>query len=393
MREERQSTVVALMETSCRRTVIRNQKTTQRSKKLKLRTVAVYGGVFLFVITFLALSYQTGGVATQQGVASASQPVSRQDDTTKITKVSVDQLAATNAAANLAEATNLPAAGDLREATTTLSVKKELSQGDVEIISKPQIVQPEKTVQRGVVSYVTKQGDTIESIAKSFKISAQTLRWANNMNSDAVEPGRSLIVPRINGVVYTVKDGDTVQLLAQRYKSNVERILLYNGLNAGANLQAGIRLVLPDGVLPEEEQPGYVARRPTPSYAYNSRGYQRRQISSSYARASVGNRYASGNCTWYVYERRLALGRPIGSFWGNANTWSASARAAGYIVNRIPAPGAIFQSAAGGGGYGHVGIVERVEGGRVFVSDMNFAGYGVVTHRELPNPGSYNYIH
>ena len=30
---------------------------------------------------------------------------------------------------------------------------------------------------------------------------------------------------------------------------------------------------------------------------------------------------------------------------------------------------------------------------RVFVSDMNFAGYNVITHRELTNPGAYNYIH
>ena len=107
--------------------------------------------------------------------------------------------------------------------------------------------------------------------------------------------------------------------------------------------------------------------------------------------ASVGNRYAPGNCTWYSYERRLALGRPIGSFWGNANTWAASARAAGFTVNKTPAPGAIFQSS--GGYYGHVGIVDRVENGRVFVSDMNFAGYNVITHRELTNPGAYNYIH
>ncbi len=44
------------------------------------------------------------------------------------------------------------------------------------------------------------------------------------------------------------------------------------------------------------------------------------------------------NCTWYVYERRLQLGRPISSFWGNANTWATSARAAGFVVNNTPAP-------------------------------------------------------
>jgi putative secretory antigen len=107
--------------------------------------------------------------------------------------------------------------------------------------------------------------------------------------------------------------------------------------------------------------------------------------------ASVGNRYAAGNCTWYAYERRLQLGRPIGSFWGNANTWATSARAAGFVVNNTPAPGAIFQTTAGY--YGHVGIVERVENGVVYVSDMNYAGYGIITHRTLNGAGGYLYIH
>lgn len=384
------------METSAQEKIIRNRKMARQGGASKLHIMSVYGGVFLFVVAVLALSYQTGGVPSQQGVAAAAQSIVRQEDNSaKTTKVSVDQLAAANAAASLAEAASLPAAGDLREATTTLSVKKELSQSDSEIISKPQIIQPEKTVQRGITSYVTKQGDNLESIAKSFNISSQTLRWANNTNSDAVEVGKTLIVPRANGVVYTVKDGDTAESIAQKYKADAERILLFNDIAAGANLSAGTRLLLPDGILPENEQPGYVARRSSGYRSYGSPNSVSPVSSAraSYARASVGNRYAAGNCTWYAYERRLALGRPIGSFWGNANTWAASARVAGFVINRIPAPGAIFQTAAGGGGYGHVGIVERVEGGRVFVSDMNFAGYGVVTHRELPSPGSYNYIH
>ena len=93
---------------------------------------------------------------------SASQPVAPSagpaHETNKANKVSVDQLAAANAVTDLAETVNLPTAGDLREATATLSIKKELAQGDTEVISKPQIVQPEKSAQRGIKTYVTKQG-------------------------------------------------------------------------------------------------------------------------------------------------------------------------------------------------------------------------------------------
>ena len=141
---------------------------------------------------------------------SASQPVAPSTgpahETNKANKVSVDQLAAANAVTDLAETVNLPTAGDLREATATLSIKKELAQGDTEVISKPQIVQPEKSAQRGIKTYVTKQGDTINSIAKKFNVTAQTVRWANNTTSDAVEAGKTLIIPMVDGVVYTVKD-------------------------------------------------------------------------------------------------------------------------------------------------------------------------------------------
>ena len=185
-----------------------------------------------------------------------------------------------------------------------------------------------------------------------------------------------------------MREGDTIAAIASKYKVDAERVLLYNSLDRVAQPTVNTRIVLPGGELPENERPGYVAPRGGRSGNSHS-GYS--GVSYGNVAASVGNRYAPGNCTWYSYERRLALGRPIGSFWGNANTWAASARAAGFTVNKTPAPGAIFQSS--GGYYGHVGIVDRVENGRVFVSDMNFAGYNVITHRELTNPGAYNYIH
>ena len=163
---------------------------------------------------------------------------------------------------------------------------------------------------------MTKNGDTMNTVAKKFKISAQTLRWANNTDSDAIEPGKTLTVPLVDGVVYTVKSGDTTQSLAEKYKTSAERIVLYNDIEEKTGLNVGARVVLPGGELPETERPGYVAPRPrygnryASSYGSASGGTATR----SSAIASVGNRYAAGNCTWYAYERRLQLGRPIDSF-------------------------------------------------------------------------------
>lgn len=385
MREERQFGRSADGNINARRTIIRNHFTSLRSKKRKLQSFAIYGGIFLLTISFLIYGNSGSNVSAERSKTLASSETTGVSSVSKSAKsktASVDELAAANAVTNLAETAELPSAGDLRESETSLTIKKSLSQNDAEVITKPDIVKPDTSAARGISSYVTKEGDTMESIAKKFKISSQTLRWANNTTSDAVEPNKTLVVPLVDGIVYTIKDGDTAQSLAEKYKTSAERVVLYNDIDDGAKLSIGSRIVLPGGELPENERPGYVASRSRSTTTNASR---------SWLTASVGNRYAAGNCTWYAYERRMQLGRPIGSFWGNANTWATSARAAGFVVNNTPAPGAIFQTTAGY--YGHVGIVERVENGVVYVSDMNYAGYGIITHRTLNGAGGYLYIH
>ena len=384
-----------------RSTIIRNHFITLRGKKRKLRSFIVYGGIFLLTISFLVYGNSSNNVVAEKPKTLASAEAS--NTSTSITSgaakaktVSVDKLAAASAVTNLAETAELPSAGDLRESETSLTIKKNLSQNDSEVITKPDIVKPDTSAARGISSYVTKEGDNIEKIAKKFKISPQTLRWANNTTSDAIEPNKTLIVPLIDGVVYTVKDGDTAQSLADKYKTSAERVVLYNDIDDGSKLTAGARIVLPGGELPETERPGYVAPRGRSSYGNSSYGSSTTTSASrSWLTASVGNRYAPGNCTWYAYERRLQLGRPIGSFWGHAKAWSTSARAAGVLVNNTPAPGAIIQNTWGGYGYGHVGIVERVDGQNIYVSDMNYAGYNVISSRTIPlaEAGRYSFIH
>ena len=389
MREERQFGRGADGNINARRTIIRNHFTSLRSKKRKLQSFAIYGGIFLLTISFLIYGNSGSNVSAERSKTLASSETTGVSSVSKSAKsktASVDELAAANAVTNLAETAELPSAGDLRESETSLTIKKSLSQNDAEVITKPDIVKPDTSAARGISSYVTKEGDTMESIAKKFKISSQTLRWANNTTSDAVEPNKTLVVPLVDGVVYTVKDGDTAQSLAEKYKTSAERVVLYNDIDDGAKLSTGSRIVLPGGELPENERPGYVASRSRSTTTNASR---------SWLTASVGNRYAAGNCTWYAYERRMQLGRPIGSFWGHAKAWSDSARAAGFVVNNTPAPGAIIQNVWGGFGYGHVGIVERVDGQNIYIMEMNYRGYNIISPRTIPlaEVHRYNFIH
>ena len=389
MREERQFGRGASGNIGARRTIIRNHFTSLRSKKRKLQSFAIYGGIFLLTISFLIYGNSGSNVSAERSKTLASSETTGVSSVSKSAKsktASVDELAAANAVTNLAETAELPSAGDLRESETSLTIKKSLSQNDAEVITKPDIVKPDTSAARGISSYVTKEGDTMESIAKKFKISSQTLRWANNTTSDAVEPNKTLVVPLVDGIVYTIKDGDTAQSLAEKYKTSAERVVLYNDIDDGAKLSIGSRIVLPGGELPENERPGYVASRSRSTTTNASR---------SWLTASVGNRYAAGNCTWYAYERRMQLGRPIGSFWGHAKAWSDSARAAGFVVNNTPAPGAIIQNVWGGFGYGHVGIVERVDGQNIYIMEMNYRGYNIISPRTIPlaEVHRYNFIH
>lgn len=105
---------------------------------------------------------------------------------------------------------------------------------------------------------------------------------------------------------------------------------------------------------------------------------------SSVARIASANSYSWGQCVWYVATRRAV------PMWGNANQWLANARAAGWATGNVPKVGAIAWT---GRGYaGHVAIVEAVNGNQVTVSDMNYAGLGVVTTR-LTSASEWVYIY
>lgn len=370
--------------TALGQTVFTQYKKNTKTKGFpKPAALASYVGVFLLVITLVAIGYQppqktenvAANVAPAVGTATGS-----------VAQPSVDQVIATSVVGDIAERANLPIAPNVAELAVSLSVKSELAQTDDTMISKPQIVQP-TAGSRDIKTYTAKAGDSVTAVASQYGISALTLKWANNLTSDALEPGKQLAIPPVDGIVYTVKEGDTVASLASKYGADASRIVTFNDLEI-SGLTKDTRIVIPGGTLPETERPGYVAPRASYSSGGNSFG-----ASTSRALASAGNRYAPGNCTWYAYERRMQLGRPIGSFWGNGSAWASSARAAGFTVNNSPAPGAIMQN---GGGYGHVAVVESVDGaGNVTVSEMNYAGYNVVSSRTLSagQAAGYNFIH
>lgn len=334
--------------------------------------LSTYIGVFLLIVTLVAIGYQPPQRIENVAAITATAP---QPNPATVTAPAVDEVVATSLAGDIAQRANLPIVSNVAELSVSLAVKSELAQSDSSTITKPQIVETASD-SREIKSYTTKPGDTAQSVAAQYGISPTTLKWANGLSSDALDAGKTLKVLPIDGVAYTVKSGDTAESLAGKYAVDASRIVTYNDLEL-AGLTPGQQIILPSANLPETERPGYVA--PT---TRSSGGSSSAVIgTTANFNASAGNRYAFGWCTWYAYERRAQMGRPIGSFWGNASAWSYSARAAGFTVNNMPAAGAIFQTGGGYGGMGHVGIIDSVdlESGTVTYSDMNgLAGFGRV---------------
>jgi surface antigen len=81
----------------------------------------------------------------------------------------------------------------------------------------------------------------------------------------------------------------------------------------------------------------------------------------------------SRECVSWAGWRRQQLGRPVYA-WGNANQWASGARAAGYRVDSTPEVGAVAQTSAGA--FGHVAVVEAIQGSNVIVSEMNYDDAG-----------------
>ena len=91
---------------------------------------------------------------------------------------------------------------------------------------------------------------------------------------------------------------------------------------------------------------------------------------NKYAPDAAGNRYAAGNCTWYVKSMRP----DIGNFWGNANTWYQNAKAQGWSVGDLPKKGAAATTTQGWAG--HVAYVTGVSLDQKWVTirEMNYGG-------------------
>lgn len=232
---------------------------------------------------------------------------------------------------------------------------------------------------REAQTYQVKNGDTPSLIAAKFGVSTNTILWANNLSETSlIKPGDKLAVLPVTGLKYKVQKSDSLDAIVAKYNSDKQKVLAYNNLPADEKLQTGQEIILPDGyisapALTPTAAGARLATTPgTAGYATSSVATSSLRVDS---RAGAGHRFPYGYCTWYVAQRKYV---PWG---GNAGAWLSNARASGKATGRAPKAGAIIVT--GESRWGHVGIVEKVNGNSVTISEMNYAGFGKKSTRTI----------
>ncbi|HSW74975.1 MAG TPA: CHAP domain-containing protein [Candidatus Saccharimonadales bacterium] len=268
----------------------------------------------------------------------------------------LDQLSSADIAANASLAARLPETTAVINSADTAKAELAVTVNN-NVVAKPQVVATALKSRHDIQTYITASGDTISSVAAKFNVTSDSIRWSNNLTGDAVEAGKKLLIPPVNGIVYTVQANDTPQSLASKYNASADQIVAYNDAEIGG-LRPGEQIIIPNG---QVQKTVYTT---TASYGF------------AFGTSAVYgyNGYDWGFCTWYVANRVSVPGN-----WGNANTWDNLAPLSGWTVSSTPRVGAIAQTDRGS--EGHVAYVEAVsdDGSQIKYSDMNgLAGFGRV---------------
>ncbi len=238
--------------------------------------------------------------------------------------------------------------------------------------SNPDSIQ--KLVSRQVQVYETQPFDTVYTVAEKFKVTPKTIRETNSLPNNALKPGWQLIIPPIDGIVVQYSNPNlTLTDIAKTYNADIKKIVSYNGLeDEEDNVDLGEYLIIPGGSLPQE--------KPKPQKPTDNQQQTPAKFKPAIPKAqsvSGNHKFAAGYCTDYV-ARKVA-----GIKWGgNANQWIANSKAYGATVDKNPAAGAILVTNENRR-YGHVAYIEKVVGDQVYISEWNYEGLFITTHRVL----------
>ena len=111
-------------------------------------------------------------------------------------------------------------------------------------------------LRREIQVYHVQPGDTVQGIAATFGLNPETIMWSNPAiedQPDFLKIGQEVVILPIDGVYHEVKDGDTLESIAKQYKVDISNItdVEWNNLQPPDYvIVPGMKLIVKDGVKP-----------------------------------------------------------------------------------------------------------------------------------------------
>ncbi len=308
-------------------------------------------GVGLFVITNKTAS-QTVRSSTVNSAVSTASTVSSP----------LDQLSSAQIALQVAKIAKVHELTAVKNQADSEVALLSVVPNDPTVIAKPQIVSTAQKSRRDIVKYTAATGDSINSLATKYGISANSIKWSNGLTVDNIQAGTALVIPPAEGIIYKVKSGDTVDSIASKYQANKDTFTSVNDAESGA-LPVNDYVWVPGGIQPVQVVARAAAAAATTTGATG--------FTYGYSATYTGNGYDFGWCTWWVANRRAEIGSPVPSNLGNAITWKMLAAQAGLGVGTRPANYSVMWFP----GANHVAFVEKVnDDGSIWISEMAASG-------------------
>ena len=118
---------------------------------------------------------------------------------------------------------------------TTVDVLKEVNNLTSNILSVGQVlIVPTYEDQQTGITYTVKSGDSLYSIAREFNTTVDAIKNANNLTSNLLSVGQSLVIPSDDGLetTYTVQSGDSLYSIARKFGTDVNTLKELNNLTS-----------------------------------------------------------------------------------------------------------------------------------------------------------------
>lgn len=96
------------------------------------------------------------------------------------------------------------------------------------------------------ITYIVQKGDSLWSIAKKYDINVNELKSYNNLTSNLLTIGQTLLIPKTSEYeTYIVVSGDSLYKIANKYNTTVDKLKSVNNLK-NDNLSIGQVLIIPN---------------------------------------------------------------------------------------------------------------------------------------------------